>query len=119
MRSLQREVAHEHGLGLDLAGVAVLELGIHVQRCGVGVILLLAFLHGVTRLFEVRIGEGQARKADIEEKHLERFKQLHIRALVRRKDHGRAHIQAVRRGGKAAALAARHRMSADKVFFHS
>ena len=59
------------------------------------------------------IGEGQARKADIEEKHLERFKQLHIRALVRRKDHGRAHIQAVRRGGKAAALAARHRMSAD------
>ena len=59
------------------------------------------------------IGEGQARKADIEEKRLERFKQLHIRALVRRKDHGRAHIQAVRRGGKAAALAARHRMSAD------
>ena len=58
------------------------------------------------------IGEGQARKADIEEKRLERFKQL-IRALVRRKDHGRAHIQAVRRGGKAAALAARHRMSAD------
>ena len=60
VRSLQREVAHEHGLGLDLAGVAVLELGVHVQRCGVGVILLLAFLHGVTRLFEVRIGEGQA-----------------------------------------------------------
>ena len=60
VRGLQREVAHEHGLGLDLAGVAVLELGVHVQRCGVGVILLLAFLHGVTRLFEVRIGEGQA-----------------------------------------------------------
>ena len=60
VRGLQREIAHEHGLGLDLAGVAVLELGIHVQRCGVGVILLLAFLHGVTRLFEVRIGEGQA-----------------------------------------------------------
>ena len=59
MRGLQREVAHEHGLGLDLAGVAVLELGVHVQRCGVGVILLLAFLHGVARLFEVRVGEGQ------------------------------------------------------------
>ena len=60
MRGLQREIAHEHGLGLDFAGVAVFEFGVHVQRCGVGVILLLALLHGVAWLFEVRIGEGQA-----------------------------------------------------------
>ncbi len=60
VRGLQREVAHEHGLGLDLAGVAVLEFRVHVQRRGVGVVLLLAFLHGVTRLLEIRIGEGQA-----------------------------------------------------------
>ena len=60
VRGLQREIAHEHGLGLDFAGVAVLEFGVHVQRRGVGVILLLAFLHGVARFFEVRIGEGQA-----------------------------------------------------------
>ena len=60
VRGLQREITHEHGLGLDFAGVAVFEFGVHVQRCGVGVVLLLAFLHGVTRLLEIRIGEGQA-----------------------------------------------------------
>ena len=59
VRGLQREIAHEHGLGLDLAGVAVLEFGVHVQRRGVGVVLLLALLHGVARLLEVRIREGQ------------------------------------------------------------
>ena len=37
---------HEHGLGLDFAGVAVFEFSVHIQRRGVGVILLLALLHG-------------------------------------------------------------------------
>ncbi len=60
VRGLQREIAHEHGLGLDFAGVAVLEFGVHVQRRGVGVVLLLAFLHGVARFLEIRIGECQA-----------------------------------------------------------
>ena len=60
VRGLQREVTHEHGLGLDLAGLAVLELGVHVQRRGVGVVLLLAFLHGVARFLEVWVGERQA-----------------------------------------------------------
>ena len=60
MRGLQREIAHEHGLGLDFAGVAVFEFSVHIQRRGVGVILLLALLHGVARFFEIRIGEGQA-----------------------------------------------------------
>ena len=60
VRGLQREIAHEHGLGFDFAGVAVLELSVHVQRSGVGVILLLALLHGVARFLEIRIGEGQA-----------------------------------------------------------
>ena len=60
VRGLQREVAHEHGLGLDLAGVAVLEFGVDVQRRRVGVILLLALLHGVAGLLEVRLGERQA-----------------------------------------------------------
>ena len=60
VRSLQREISHEHGLGFDFAGVAVLELSVHVQRSGVGVILLLALLHGVARFLEIRIGEGQA-----------------------------------------------------------
>ena len=39
------EIAHEHGLGLD-SPVSLFELGIHVQRCGVGVILLLHSWHG-------------------------------------------------------------------------
>ena len=60
VRGLQREIAHEHGLGLDFAGVAVLEFRVDVQRRGVGVVLLLAFLHGVARFLEVRIREGQA-----------------------------------------------------------
>ena len=60
VRGLQREIAHEHGLGLDFAGVAVFEFSVHIQRRGVGVILLLALLHGVARFFEIRIGEGQA-----------------------------------------------------------
>ena len=60
MRGLQREIAHEHSLGFDFTGVAVLELSVHVQRSRVGVILLLALLHGVTRFLEIRIGEGQA-----------------------------------------------------------
>ena len=57
---LQREVAHEDGLRLDLAGVPVLELSVHVQGGGVGVVLLLALLDRVPGLLEVGIGEGQA-----------------------------------------------------------
>ena len=60
VRGLQREIAHEHGLGFDFTGVAVLELSVHVQRSRVGVILLLALLYGVARFLEIRIGEGQA-----------------------------------------------------------
>jgi hypothetical protein len=40
-----REVAHEHGLFLDLARVPVHEPGAHEDRRGVGHVLLLALLH--------------------------------------------------------------------------
>ena len=60
VRGLQWEVSHEDGLALDFAGVAVFEFSVHVQRRGIGVILLLALLDRMTRLLEVRVGEGQA-----------------------------------------------------------
>ena len=50
----EREVAHEDGLGLDLTGQVVHELGLDVERGGVGLAALLALLDGVLRLLEVR-----------------------------------------------------------------
>ena len=45
----QREVAHEDGLGLDLTGEVVHELGVDVERGGVGLALLLALVDRVLR----------------------------------------------------------------------
>ena len=59
----EREVAHEHGLGLDFAGLVVHELGGHVHRCGVRVVLRLGFLHGVLGGFEAVVVERQAHGA--------------------------------------------------------
>ena len=59
----EREVAHEHGLGLDFAGFVVHELGGHVHGCGVRVVLRLGFLHGVLGGFEAVVVERQAHGA--------------------------------------------------------
>ena len=59
----EREVAHEHGLGLDFAGLVVHELGGHVHGCGVRVVLRLGFLHGVLGGFEAVVVERQAHGA--------------------------------------------------------
>ena len=55
----QGEVPHEDGLGLDLARVIIGELGVHVQRGGVSLVLIAALLHGMAGLLEIRVGEGQ------------------------------------------------------------
>ena len=47
-----REVAHEDGLALDLAGLTVGELSGDVEGAGVGEVLLLALLLGVLRVEE-------------------------------------------------------------------
>ena len=62
-RGHEREVAHEHGLGLDLAGLVVHELGGHVHGCGVRVILGLGLLHGVLGGFKAVVVERQAHGA--------------------------------------------------------
>lgn len=59
------------------------------------------------------IGEGQPRKAQIQEEGLEGLQQLHVRALVRREDHGGPHIQVLGGGGEAAPLPSGHGMAAD------
>ena len=59
----EREVAHEHGLGLNFAGLVVHELGGHVHGCGVRVVLRLGFLHGVLGGFEAVVVERQAHGA--------------------------------------------------------
>ena len=59
----QGEVAHEDGLGLDLAGLVVHELGGHVHRGGVRVVLRLGLLHRVLGGLEAVVAEGQAHGA--------------------------------------------------------
>jgi hypothetical protein len=59
----EREVAHEHGLLLDLARVVVHELGLDVQRGRVGGVALLALLHRVLRVRELGVGEAQGHGA--------------------------------------------------------
>ena len=54
-----REVAHEDGLRLDLAGLAVHELGGDEQRRRVGHVLVPALLLVRLDLVETRVGEGQ------------------------------------------------------------
>ena len=55
----EREVAHEDRLALDLAGLVVGELRRHVERRGVGEVLLLALVHGVLGVVEHRVLERE------------------------------------------------------------
>ena len=57
--SHEREVAHEDGLGLDLARHVVHELGVDIERRGEGLAALLALVDRVLRLFELGLGERQ------------------------------------------------------------
>ncbi len=59
----EREVAHEHGLALDLAGVVVHELGGDEQRRRVGHVAFLALIDGVLRRLEAVFAERQAHRA--------------------------------------------------------
>ncbi len=59
LAGLQREVAHEDRLGLDLTREVVHELGLDVQRSGVGLATLLALLDRVLLRLEVRVRERQ------------------------------------------------------------
>ena len=59
LAGLQREVAHEDRLGLDLTGEVVHELGLDVQGGGVGLAALLALLDRVLLGLEVGIREAQ------------------------------------------------------------
>jgi len=59
----QREVAHEDGLLLDLAGRVVHELGLDVQRGGEGRVAILALLLRHLRVGELGLGEGQGHGA--------------------------------------------------------
>ena len=49
----EREVAHEHGLRLDLTGQVVHELGVDVEGSRVGLAALLALVDRVLRVFEL------------------------------------------------------------------
>ena len=59
LAGLEREVAHEDRLRLDLTGLVVHELGLDVQRGGVGLAALLALLDRVLLRLEVRVREAQ------------------------------------------------------------
>ncbi|MBG9885526.1 hypothetical protein ABE10_02770, partial [Bacillus toyonensis] len=59
LAGLQGEVAHEDRLRLDLAGLVVHELGLDVQRRGVGLATLLALLDRVLLGLEVRVRERE------------------------------------------------------------
>ena len=59
LAGLQREVAHEDGLRLDLTGEVVHELGLDVQRGGVGLAALLALLDRVLLGLEVGVRERE------------------------------------------------------------
>jgi hypothetical protein len=58
----QREIAHEDRLRLDLAGLVVHELRGDEERRGVGEVLLLALVHRVLRLVELRSRETQGHR---------------------------------------------------------
>ena len=55
----QREVAHEHCLGLDFTGLVVHELGLYIERSGVGLAAFLALVDGVLLVFEVGVRERE------------------------------------------------------------
>ena len=55
----EREVAHEHRLGLDLTREVVHELGVHVERRGEGLAALLALVDRVLGLFELGVRERE------------------------------------------------------------
>ena len=55
----EREVAHEDRLRLDLTGEVVHELGVHVERCGEGLALLLALVDRVLRRLELGVRERE------------------------------------------------------------
>ena len=59
LAGLEREVAHEDRLGLDLTGLVVHELGLDVERGGVRLAALLALLDGVLLGLEVRVRERE------------------------------------------------------------
>ncbi len=59
----EREVTHEHRLGLDLTGVGVHELRRHEQRGGVGHVPLLALLDRVLLLLEPVVAEREGHGA--------------------------------------------------------
>ncbi|CRH60323.1 Uncharacterised protein [Chlamydia trachomatis] len=56
-RGHEREIAHEHGLTLDLKGLVVHELRGHIHRCRVCVVLGLCFFDRVLRSFELAFPE--------------------------------------------------------------
>src|SRR5690606_1693799 len=55
----EREVAHEDRLSLDLTREVVHELGLDVERRGVGLALLLALVDRVLLLLKERVREGE------------------------------------------------------------
>ena len=55
----EREVAHEDGLGLDLTGLVVHELGLDVERGRVGLAALLALVDGVLLGLEIGVRERE------------------------------------------------------------
>src|SRR5690606_23894755 len=59
LAGLQGEVAHEDRLGLDLTGLVVHELGLDVQRGGVGLAALLALVDRVLLRLEVGVRERE------------------------------------------------------------
>src|SRR6185312_6675608 len=59
LRSHQREVAHEHRLGLDLTREVVHELGLDVEGSREGLALLLALVDRVLLLLEERVRERE------------------------------------------------------------
>ena len=59
LAGLEREVAHEDRLGLDLTGLVVHELGLDVERGGVGLAALLALVDRVLLGLEVRVRERE------------------------------------------------------------
>ena len=64
-RRHEREVAHEHLLLLDLAGLTVDEADLHKERRLVGDVLLLAFVHRVLGLAELVLTEFDAHVAGV------------------------------------------------------
>ena len=55
----QREVAHEHRLGLDFTGLVVHELGFDIERSGVGLTALLALFERILLFLQRGVRERQ------------------------------------------------------------